>query len=63
MLAATAGTFLLATSVSEAWHEDGDLFVARQRFVAEAFINRLIGLPLYYAGQLLIAWSTLTSPN
>jgi len=32
-----------------------DLFVARQRFVRETFVNRLIGLPLYYAGQFAIA--------
>lgn len=31
-----------------------DLFVARQRFVSPGFKNRLIGLPLYYAGQLLL---------
>ncbi len=34
-----------------------DLFVARQRFVAQGYVNRLIGLPLYYAGQFLIAFS------
>lgn len=34
-----------------------DLFVARQRFVTPAFVNRLVGLPLYYAGQLLLALS------
>ncbi len=34
-----------------------DLFVARQRFVTEAYVNRLIGLPLYYAGQFLLAFS------
>ena len=32
-----------------------DLFVARQRFVAPGFVNRLFGLPLYYVGQLLLA--------
>ncbi len=36
-----------------------DVFVARQRFVKPEFRNRLIGLPLYYAGQFLIAFSTL----
>lgn len=35
-----------------------DLFVARQRFVRESFVNRLIGLPLYYAGQFAIACTT-----
>jgi uncharacterized membrane protein YhhN len=32
-----------------------DLAVARHRFVHPAFVNRAIGLPLYYVGQLLIA--------
>jgi hypothetical protein len=32
-----------------------DLFVARQRFVYQTFVNRLIGLPLYYQGQFQIA--------
>jgi uncharacterized membrane protein YhhN len=32
-----------------------DLAVARQRFVTQAFLNRAVGLPLYYAGQLLFA--------
>lgn len=35
-----------------------DLFVARDRFVTHEFANRLIGLPLYYGGQFLIAAST-----
>ena len=34
-----------------------DLFVARNRFVAPGFINRLLGLPPYYAAQLLLAAS------
>ncbi|MBW2595970.1 MAG: lysoplasmalogenase [Deltaproteobacteria bacterium] len=34
-----------------------DLFVARHRFVKEEFSNRLIGLPMYYAGQFLLAFS------
>ncbi|MCK6505518.1 lysoplasmalogenase [Myxococcota bacterium] len=32
-----------------------DLCVARNRFVAPGFANRLVGLPLYYAAQLLLA--------
>jgi uncharacterized membrane protein YhhN len=32
-----------------------DLAVARQRFVHESFINRAVGLPMYYLGQLLLA--------
>jgi uncharacterized membrane protein YhhN len=34
-----------------------DLFVARDRFLRSEFANRLIGLPLYYAGQFLLAFS------
>ncbi len=34
-----------------------DLFVARNRFVSEGWINRLFGLPLYYLGQFLLAFS------
>ncbi|MCL4519283.1 MAG: lysoplasmalogenase [Thaumarchaeota archaeon] len=34
-----------------------DLFVARDRFVNSQFINRLLGLPLYYGGQFCIAFS------
>lgn len=46
MIAAGAALFYLS-----------DLAVARDRFVAPGFINRLIGLPLYYVGQILIALS------
>lgn len=34
-----------------------DLFVARERFVESQFVNRLLGLPLYYGGQFCIAFS------
>jgi uncharacterized membrane protein YhhN len=34
-----------------------DLAVARERFVSRNFTNKLWGLPAYYSGQLLIAWS------
>jgi uncharacterized membrane protein YhhN len=34
-----------------------DLSVARDRFVAPAFVNRLWGLPLYFGAQLLFASS------
>ncbi len=36
-----------------------DLSVARDRFVAPAFSNRLWGLPLYYAAQFLLAATAL----
>jgi uncharacterized membrane protein YhhN len=34
-----------------------DLAVARERFIARGIANKLWGLPAYYAGQLLLAWS------
>ncbi len=34
-----------------------DIAVVRDRFVSEGFVNRAWGLPLYYAAQLIIAWS------
>ena len=34
-----------------------DLFVARERFVFSAIVNRLWGLPLYYGAQLIFALS------
>lgn len=34
-----------------------DIFVARQRFVTPNYFNRAIGLPLYFAGQFMIAFS------
>lgn len=45
-IAAGAGLFIAS-----------DIAVARQAFVIPAFINRLWGLPAYYGGQLLLAWS------
>jgi uncharacterized membrane protein YhhN len=34
-----------------------DVLVARDRFVRGQFMNRLVGLPLYYGGQFLLAFS------
>ena len=34
-----------------------DIFVARDRFLKNDFINRLVGLPLYYMAQFMIAFS------
>ena len=36
-----------------------DLAVARNRFVERAFINRAVGLPLYFTAQLLLAASVM----
>ncbi len=41
-----AGAFLFYIS---------DLFVARQRFVTQALVNRALGLPIYYVAQLILA--------
>lgn len=34
-----------------------DIFVARHRFIKKEFFNRLIGLPLYFTGQFVLAFS------
>jgi uncharacterized membrane protein YhhN len=34
-----------------------DVFVARNKFIKEEYQNRLLGLPLYYVGQFLLAFS------
>ncbi|NNF09333.1 MAG: lysoplasmalogenase, partial [Acidimicrobiia bacterium] len=34
-----------------------DIAVARNTFVAPGYANKLWGLPLYYGGQLLLAWA------
>lgn len=38
-----------------------DLFVARDQFIKTAFINRLMGLPLYFTAQFLLAVSVGTT--
>jgi len=35
-----------------------DIFVARHRFVRKEFLNRALGLPMYYTAQFMIAFST-----
>lgn len=51
---------LLATGASLFFVSD--LAVARDKFHSKTLANKLWGLPAYYAGQLLIAWS-LASPT
>jgi len=34
-----------------------DVLVARNKFIKEEYTNRLLGLPLYYAGQFMLAFS------
>jgi len=38
-----------------------DLAVLRQRFVHPGLMNKVIGLPMYYAGQLLLAWAVIAA--
>ncbi|MEQ8718124.1 MAG: lysoplasmalogenase [Acidimicrobiales bacterium] len=48
-----------AAAVGAALFAASDLFVARERFVEPARWNPAVGLPLYYAGQVLIAVSAV----
>jgi uncharacterized membrane protein YhhN len=47
----------LAMPIGAALFFASDLAVARDRFIARDFQNKLYGLPAYYLGQLLIAYS------
>jgi uncharacterized membrane protein YhhN len=62
MVAAAFGTLgsdpLLLIPVAAVAFTASDLFVARQRFVTPSPLNRLIGLPLYFAAQVMFALST-----
>lgn len=51
---APAGTLIVVGSLLFA---GSDVAVARERFVADTFVNKAWGLPAYYAGQLCIAWA------
>ena len=64
MLVAALGTITVAnasnrfiTPVGAFLFWISDLFVARNAFVGRAFVNQAVGLPLYYAGQFLLAFS------
>ena len=50
-----AGTLLVLGGALSFYFSD--IFVARDRFLKNQFLNRLIGLPLYYLGQFLLAFS------
>ncbi len=58
--AAAAGTGVWSLAVGSAMFAVSDLAVARDRFVEKSFANRLWGLPLYFAAQLVLA-STVAS--
>lgn len=55
MVAAAAGTGRMGWMVGATLFFVSDLAVARQRFVERSLANKLVGLPLYYAAQLLFA--------
>ncbi len=50
---AAAGGWALAGAVS---FYLSDLFVARERFVRAGFVNKALGLPLYFGAQMLWVW-------
>jgi uncharacterized membrane protein YhhN len=57
MLAMAAGTRVALVGLGAIGFCLAVLSVARDRFIEQRFKNRLWGLPLYYAAQLLMAWS------
>ncbi len=61
MVALAAGTFAAGAHpsllIGAVAFYLSDLAVARERFVASGFVNRAIGLPLYYFAQVCLAWS------
>ncbi|WP_181919538.1 lysoplasmalogenase [Alkalilimnicola ehrlichii] len=60
-VAAVAGGAHWALAVGALGFAASDLAVARNRFLAPGFVNRLWGLPLYFASQLLIAYTVSTT--
>jgi uncharacterized membrane protein YhhN len=59
MLCIAAGSHIAVVIVAAGAFYLSDLSVARDRFVAPGFLNRVWGLPLYYGAQLLLAWSVI----
>lgn len=63
MVAFAAGVFLtrgyVITLAGAGLFYVSDLFVARYHFIAPGKINQVIGLPLYYAGQILLSLSVI----
>ncbi len=55
MVAAAMGVASVAVRAGALLFFLSDLLVARDRFVAPGFANRAVGLPLYYAAQVLLA--------
>jgi uncharacterized membrane protein YhhN len=64
MVAISVGTFGLSPDgripIGALMFYLSDLAVAREAFVAKSFTNRAWGLPLYFAAQLVLAWTVST---
>ena len=56
-IAHSAASRLWLAAVGAVAFAASDISVARDRFVVAEFLNRAWGLPVYYAAQLLLAWS------
>lgn len=54
---AVAGAGPVAAAPAAVSFYVSDLFVARDRFVAGGYVNRILGLPLYYGAQVVFALS------
>ena len=52
----SAGRYLVLVGALSFYFSD--IFVARNQFLVDAYVNRLVGLPLYYLGQFLLACSS-----
>jgi uncharacterized membrane protein YhhN len=61
MVAASAGTIQWLLIAAVLFYLS-DICVARHRFVKEAFVNRALGLPLYYAAQWMFALASASQP-
>lgn len=55
MVVTAAASIRLTRFVGAGLFYLSDLAVARNQFIRSEFANKLVGLPLYYAGQLLLA--------
>ncbi|GAB4198830.1 MAG: hypothetical protein Tsb002_33980 [Wenzhouxiangellaceae bacterium] len=51
---------VVAIGIGAAVFAISDIYVARDRFVKEAFVNRLVGLPLYFFTQFVFASAVST---
>lgn len=57
LAAGTVGASGVRLALAAAAFAASDIFVARHRFVTPSPVNKIVGLPLYYAAQLILASS------